>query len=73
MIEHKANFGIIVATCENGEKPRRTDHRKRIYVTDENNFINIAKALRHILIQRQIYLEKTSSDSQEQRIKSFEE
>jgi hypothetical protein len=73
MVEYKADFGIIVATCENGERPRRTDCRKRIYVTDENNFVNIAKALRHVLIQRQIYLEKTSSDSQEQRIKSFEE
>jgi hypothetical protein len=69
----KADFGIIIATCENGKPFRCLDPRKKIYVSDENNFIYIAKIMRDSLVQKHHLLEIVNADSKEKRIKSFEE
>jgi len=73
MASLKADFGIIIATCENGKPFRCLDPRKKIYVSDENNFIYIAKIMRDSLIQKHHLLEIVNADSKEKRIKRFEE
>lgn len=73
MAHLKADFGIIIATCENGKPLRCLDPRKKIYVSDDANFIYIAKIMRDSLIQKHNLLETVNTDSKERRIKSFEE
>ena len=75
MANKKADFGIIIAICENGKPLRCLDPRKKIYVSDDENFIYIAKIMRDSLIQKHNYLKKgdTDEDSKEKRIKNFEE
>ncbi|CAJ0747032.1 12936_t:CDS:2 [Entrophospora sp. SA101] len=50
MAKLKADFGIIIATCENGKPLRCLDPRKKIYVSDETNFIYIAKIMQKELV-----------------------
>lgn len=71
MARSEADFGIIVATCENGKSVRCLDPRKKIYVSDENNFAYIAKIMRDILIQKHNLLERTRSD-QQKRLENFD-
>ena len=73
MAHLKVDFGIIIATCENGKPLRCLDPRKKIYVSDDANFIYIAKIMRDSLIQKHNLLEAVNTDSKERRIKSFEE
>ena len=75
MANEKADFGIIIAICENGKPLRCLDPRKKIYVSDDENFIYIAKIMRDSLIQKHNYLKKNDMDDEgkEKRIKSFEE
>jgi len=75
MANEKADFGIIIAICENGQSLRCLDPRKKIYVSDDENFIYIAKIMRDSLIQRHNYLKKgdMDEDDKEKRIKNFEE
>jgi hypothetical protein len=75
MANEKAEFGIIIAICENGMPLRCLDPRKKIYVSDDENFIYIAKIMRDSLIQKYNYLKKgdMDEDSKEKRIKNFEE
>ena len=75
MANEKADFGIIIAICENGKPLRCLDPRKKIYVSDDENFIYIAKIMRDSLIQKHSYLKKgdTDEDGKEKRIKNFEE
>ena len=75
MANEKADFGIIIAICENGMPLRCLDPRKKIYVSDDENFIYIAKIMRDSLIQKHSYLKKgdTDEDGKEKRIKNFEE
>ncbi len=73
MAHLKADYGIIVATCENGKSLRCLDPRKKIYVSDENNFVYIAKIMREALIQKSRLLEMVNLEGKEQRIKNFEE
>ncbi|KLL03182.1 MAG: chromosome segregation ATPase, partial [Mycoplasmataceae bacterium CE_OT135] len=72
MAKLKADFGIIIATCENGKPLRCLDPRKKIYVSDETNFIYIAKIMRDSLIQKHNLLENVSSDK-EKRLKNLDE
>ena len=72
MVNLKADFGIIIATCENGKPLRCLDPRKKIYVSDETNFIYIAKIMRDSLIQKHNLLETINSDK-EKRLKDLEE
>lgn len=75
MANEKADFGIIIAICENGKSLRCLDPRKKIYVSDDEQFIHIAKIMRDSLIQKHNYLKKgdVDEDSKEKRIKNFEE
>ena len=73
MAQLKAEFGIIIATCENGKPLRCLDPRKKIYVSDDTNFVYIAKIIRDSLIQKHNLLETLNADSKEKRIKNFEE
>lgn len=75
MANERADFGIIIAICENGKSLRCLDPRKKIYVSDDENFIHIAKIMRDSLIQKHNYLKKgdMDEDSKEKRIKNFEE
>ncbi|CAH1756328.1 20434_t:CDS:2 [Entrophospora sp. SA101] len=50
MAKLKADFGIIIAACENGKPLRCLDPRKKIYVSDETNFIYVAKIMQKELI-----------------------
>ena len=72
MAKLKADFGIIIATCENGKPLRCLDPRKKIYVSDETNFIYIAKIMRDSLIQKHNLLENIDSDK-EKRLKNLDE
>jgi len=72
MAKLKADFGIIIATCENGKSVRCLDPRKRIYVSDDTNFIYIAKIMRDSLIQKYNLLETVSSDK-DRKLKELEE
>jgi len=72
MAKLKADFGIIIATCENGKPLRCLDPRKKIYVSDETNFIYIAKIMRDSLIQKHNLLENVNSDK-EKRLKNLDE
>lgn len=72
MAKLKADFGIIIATCENGKPLRCLDPRKKIYVSDEVNFVYVAKVLRDTLIQKHNLIETVSSDK-DKRIKNLEE
>jgi len=58
MANKKADFGIIIAICENGKPLRCLDPRKKIYVSDDENFIYIAKIMRDSLIQKHNYLKR---------------
>ncbi|RHZ37124.1 DUF2130 domain-containing protein [endosymbiont GvMRE of Glomus versiforme] len=75
MINFKADFGIIIAACENGEPLRCVDPRKKIYVSDDTNFTYIAKIMRDTIIQRYNLLETVNSDkdNKEKRIRSLDE
>ncbi|KLL02474.1 MAG: hypothetical protein MRERC_1c064 [Mycoplasmataceae bacterium RC_NB112A] len=73
MAQLKAEFGIIIATCENGKPLRCLDPRKKIYVSDDANFVYIAKIIRDSLIQKHNLLEVVNTDNKEKRIKNFEE
>ncbi|RHZ36607.1 DUF2130 domain-containing protein [endosymbiont GvMRE of Glomus versiforme] len=75
MINFKADFGIIIAACENGEPLRCVDPRKKIYVSDDANFTYIAKIMRDTIIQRYNLLETVNNDrdSKEKRIRSLDE
>ncbi len=72
MAKLKADFGIIIATCENGKPLRCLDPRKKIYVSDETNFIYVAKIMRDSLIQKHNLLENVNSDK-EKRLKNLDE
>ncbi|CAI2162420.1 10700_t:CDS:2 [Funneliformis geosporum] len=72
MAHLRADFGIIIATCENGKPLRCLDPRKKIYVSDDTNFIYIAKIMRDSLIQKHNLLETVNADSKEKRIKKKE-
>ena len=72
MAKLKADFGIIIATCENGKPLRCLDPRKKIYVSDETNFIYIAKIMRDSLIQKHNLLKNIDSDK-EKRLKNLDE
>lgn len=75
MANEKADFGIIIAICENGKPLRCLDPRKKIYVSDDEQFVYIAKIMRDSLIQKYNYLKKgdVDEDSREKRIKQFNE
>jgi hypothetical protein len=75
MANEKADFGIIIAICENGKSLRCLDPRKKIYVSDDEQFVHIAKIIRYSLIQKHNYLKKGDADenSKEKRIKQFNE
>ncbi|MCE8163796.1 MAG: DUF2130 domain-containing protein [Candidatus Moeniiplasma glomeromycotorum] len=73
MAHLKADFGIIIATCENGKPLQCLDPRKKIYVSDDTNFIYIAKIMRDSLIQKYLLMETINADNKEQRIKKFED
>jgi len=73
MAQLKAEFGIIIATCENGKPLRCLDPRKKIYVSDDSNFVYIAKIIRDSLIQKHNLLEAVKADDKEKRIKKIEE
>jgi Uncharacterized protein conserved in bacteria (DUF2130) len=75
MANEKADFGIIIAICENGKPLRCLDPRKKIYVSNDENFIHIAKIMRDSLIQKHNYLKKgdADEDSKDRKIKQFNE
>ena len=75
MASYKADFGIIIATCENNKPLRCLDPRKKIYVSDDTNFVYMAKIMRDYLIQKHNLLEtsNTDRDKKAKRIKIFEE
>ena len=74
MASYKADFGIIIATCENNKPLRCLDPRKKIYVSDDTNFVYLAKIMRDYLVQKHNLLEtsNTDRDKKEKRIKIFE-
>lgn len=75
MANEKADFGIIIAICENGKPLRCLDPRKKIYVSDDENFVYIAKIMRDSLIQKHNLLKKgdADEDSKEKKIRQFGE
>ncbi len=58
MANEKADFGIIIATCENGKTLRCLDPRKKIYVSDDEKFVHFAKIMRDSLIKMYNNLKK---------------
>lgn len=74
MRTHHAEFGFIVATCENDKDIRPVDFRKKIYISgDNNNLFVVAKIMRELLITKHNFLETINSDGKEQRIKNLDE
>jgi hypothetical protein len=77
MRTHGAEFGFIVATCENDKiiKSATTiDSRKKIYISGDNsNLFPLAKIMRELLITKHKFRETINSSIKEQKIKNLEE
>ena|SRR5438552_24174 len=74
MRTQQADYGFIVATCENDKPIRPLDLRKKIYISgDNNNLFAVAKIMRELLITKHNFAEMVKSDTKEQKIKHLEE
>jgi hypothetical protein len=72
MRNQQADYGFIVATCENDKPIRPLDLRKKIYISgDNNNLFVVAKIMRELLITKHNF--KENSSVKEQKIKNLDE
>ncbi|CAG8849816.1 32149_t:CDS:1, partial [Racocetra persica] len=68
----QADYGFIVATCENDKPIRPLDLRKKIYISgDNNNLFVVAKIMRELIITKHNF--KENSSVKERKIKNLDE
>ncbi|CAG8704003.1 241_t:CDS:1, partial [Scutellospora calospora] len=74
METHRADYGFIVATCENDKPIRPLDSRKKIYISGDNiNIFIVAKIMRELLITKCNFETILKSDEKEQKLKNLKE
>ena len=74
MQTHRADYGFIVATCENDKPIRKHDLRKKIYISGDNsNIFIVAKIMRELLINKSNFEAMIKSDEKERKIKNLKE
>lgn len=74
MRTQQADYGFIVATCENDKPIRPLDLRKKVYISgDNNNLFVVAKIMRELLITKHNFMTMINSSAKEQRIKNLNE
>ncbi|CAG8724189.1 5054_t:CDS:2 [Racocetra fulgida] len=72
MRAQQADYGFIIATCENDKPIRPLDLRKKIYISgDNNNLFVVAKIMRELLITKHNF--KQNSSIKERKIKNLDE
>jgi len=74
MQTHRADYGFIVATCENDKPIRKHDLRKKIYISGDNsNIFIVAKIMRELLINKSNFEAMIKSDEKERKIRNLKE
>ncbi|CAI2184838.1 17328_t:CDS:2 [Funneliformis geosporum] len=74
METHRADYGFIVATCENDKPIRPLDTRKKIYISGDNiNIFIVAKIMRELLITKCNFETLVKSDEKEQKLKKLKD
>lgn len=72
MQNRRADYGFIVATCENDKPIRPLDSRKKIYISGDNsNIFIIAKIMRELLIAKNNFEAMIKSDEKEQKLEKL--
>lgn len=70
MVNEKADFGIVIATCRKGNPLWKPFPHKNILVSDEENFLFASQMARLLCLSKQ---RLSSGESAEERIKKWEE
>ena len=76
MVFHHADYGFIVATCEDKiiRSAKTTDPRKKIYISGDNiNLFLAIKTIRELLITKHNLTKTDNSVDKEQKLKKIEE
>ena len=70
MVSDKADFGILVATCRQGQPLWKPAPQKNILVSDPDNFIFASQMARLLVLAKQRF---SKEETPEQRIQKWEE
>jgi thiol-disulfide isomerase/thioredoxin len=70
MVKEQADWGIIIATCRNGQPLWKPYPQKNILVSDEDNFIFASQMARLLVMAKRKF---SSEESPQERIKKWEE
>jgi len=66
MVNEKADYGIIIATCRSGNPLWKPYPQKNILVSDEDNFLFASQMARLLVLSKQRLVQE---ESPEERIK----
>jgi hypothetical protein len=69
MVKEQADYGIIIATCRNGQPLWKPYPQKNILVSDEDNFIFASQMARLLILSKQRLHQE---ESPAERIKRWE-
>lgn len=70
MVNERADYGIIVASCQAGKPLWKPSPQKNILVSDDENFIFASQIARILIFSKQRI---SQGDSAGERIKNWEE